>query len=175
MLDQSSENSGPPDGSFPETTWAYLAGIVDGEGCITITRLSPNEKQHTKNYRFQFTLVIVNTSPALITWLHDNFGGRVVRKKVDRTRHKQTWAWVLKESAAIPLLKRLLPYMVIKRRQAEAVIELKRDWVYFRGHRMISTEELSRRSALWEEVRRLNRPGIAPAETKREDPEEGMR
>ena len=51
-----------------ETVKAYMAGIVDGEGSISISRQS-----NSKSYICQ--LAIVNTNRELIEWVCDNFGG----------------------------------------------------------------------------------------------------
>ena len=50
------------------TDLAYLAGIVDGEGCITITE----NMKGGRNY-YRLVLDITNTSYDLMQWLEDTF------------------------------------------------------------------------------------------------------
>jgi hypothetical protein len=161
---------GLSDGSHPsQTVLAYFAGILDGEGNVSIERVAPNAKQRTHNPRHQARVTVVNTSPELIEWLVAHFGGTVQARKIDPLKHKQTWAWRLAEIPVLALLKLTLPYLVIKRRQAELVIEFVEGRVNFRGYKMITPEELARRDRLWNEIKRLNKMGVAPAETKRGD------
>ena len=60
---------------------AYIAGLIDGEGTVTLTRL------HTKENR-RLVVSIANTEIQLLKFVHEQFGaGKITRK---RTRRNDT-------------------------------------------------------------------------------------
>ncbi len=51
---------------------AYAAGILDGEGCISIRHDKRDDRpEHTYTPR----ITIVNTNKQVINWYKENFGG----------------------------------------------------------------------------------------------------
>ena len=98
--------------AMTEAEWGYLAGIIDGEGCISL------------DHRAHPILIVGNTSEALILWLRDHVaqGSVQVRSSHWNPKHKKQWAWRLAGQKIGPLLIALLPYLVIKKAQAELVI-----------------------------------------------------
>ena len=85
-------------------TLSYLAGIVDGEGCIT---------QQNKSWRVQIAM----TDKMLIEWI-GTFGG-TVRKRKTTGNHLPIWRWLLMRQAEVAeFLYALLPYLKVKREQA---------------------------------------------------------
>ena len=96
---------------------AYLAGIVDGEGSICIKR---QDAQY--NPQFKLLLRVMNTSRDLIDHLQGIFGGHVHQMKQvtrEKTLYELWWAGY----DAKPLLELLVPYLVIKKEQAELGID----------------------------------------------------
>jgi hypothetical protein len=68
--------------------YAYLAGIIDGEGCITI---GAGKKETCINYNA--LLLVQNTSKELIDWLQKHFGGHVYLSKKETAKTKTAWMW----------------------------------------------------------------------------------
>jgi hypothetical protein len=66
---------------WTETELAYLAGIIDGEGCFTLHR----EKN---SHRFASQLQIGNTDLRLLEWVKTRFGGSVNFERRNNPRHK---------------------------------------------------------------------------------------
>src|SRR5580693_120924 len=97
-----------------ETEWAYLAGIVDGEGTINITgRRYPCIR-----------LKVGNTSYLLLDWLHSLFGGNIHPMRTrSKTKHKQAWIWVVNALQCAQVLEGCLPYLICKEKQAKLVLE----------------------------------------------------
>lgn len=60
----------------PETTWAYLAGLIDGEGYLDIfLHSNPSyRRQMKKGYARQFSLYIANCSKELLENVQKNIG-----------------------------------------------------------------------------------------------------
>lgn len=97
-----------------DTQAAYMAGIIDGEGCFT---------QHGPGRRYPM-LKVTNTDRALIEWLHGMVPGSTIQSKHEkRPRSKPCWDWlVCKCSVLRPLIGRMLPYLKVKRSAAEKAI-----------------------------------------------------
>lgn len=99
---------------IPKTTLAYLAGIIDGEGTITLAKES-------RSNRHEARLIVVNTDVKLMNWLKDNFGGFVrIHKRI--IGQKQRYDWVIAGKKAVKLLEEVAEYLIIKREQYFVVI-----------------------------------------------------
>lgn len=53
---------------------AYLAGVIDSDGCIAISKYYDTKKPN-RSPRYVVDLTVVNTSVRLMNWLVDNYGG----------------------------------------------------------------------------------------------------
>ena len=140
--------------TWTETELAYLAGIVDGEGCISISTSRKHEGCR---------LEVVNTDPRLIEWIHERFGG-TIRLRDDRPAHqKSIWYWFAGVQTAADILLALLPYLVIKRAQATLLLEYRvtvnteRDVI----HQVLPNEVRQHRAELKSQLMILNRKGVA--------------
>ncbi len=96
-----------------EIDWAYFAGIVDGEGCITCN-LKP-ERRGSSRHSLHFT--VVNTNPVLIDWIQHKFGGNCTSAP-GIGRQKTRYVLYFPRDLAVKLLKSLEFYLKLKRRQA---------------------------------------------------------
>lgn len=95
----------------------YLAGIVDGEGCILIK--SRGETVGTPS------LYIANTNLELLERIKSNFGGRIYLCHKEDERTKAAYQWSLHGYAkVIPLLERLALHLIVKKDQMLAAIAL---------------------------------------------------
>lgn len=90
--------------------WRYLAGIVDADGCIGIYT---SKSSRTLTIR----IVVANTSYALMRWIIKTFGGRLTTFKRRAPQHKLTYCWQVQRKETGRIVKRLLPYLIVKRRQ----------------------------------------------------------
>ena len=95
---------------LPEEEWkyAYLAGLIDGEGSIMVGSGK--------------LLTIANTNLDVMNWLVDNFGGTIYRNRIrkNRIKYKSTpYIWYICNSKIVlEILKRCVKYMIIKREKA---------------------------------------------------------
>jgi hypothetical protein len=100
---------------------AYIAGIVDGEGCIYL---------HTggfigrRSYRPRWVVTITNTNKNLIDWLHDKIGtGNISLVSSNPLGVKPCYNYqIASQQNIVALLIQLLPYLKVKRERAEAAI-----------------------------------------------------
>lgn len=99
-------------------TNAYLAGIIDGEGSIGTTKTGTPR-------HIVIRVVIANTNVHLLDRLQIDFGGTF---SVRERGHQPGWkpfaslAWTGRGAESI--LKRVLPYLIVKRAQALIALEL---------------------------------------------------
>ena len=86
---------------------AWLAGIIDGEGCVTLT--TERKRQKFKNPQ----VCVSNTSLKLLEEIKELTGVGHIRKKPKRVEHhKQAWSWQIKTGRQVlDLLEQLLPHM----------------------------------------------------------------
>ena len=100
---------------------AYTAGIVDGEGCIAIRHQRKQTKSgHTMTYAI--LVHVDNTNEWLMRWLQFNFGGQITLNK--GTGNRRDWfTWRIYTRQAAIFLKLILPYLKIKRPQAELALQ----------------------------------------------------
>lgn len=105
-----------------ETDLAWAAGIVDGEGCIGLSRIS--------NAHWSLRVAVGNTDIRMINKLKGCFGGsvRLQNKKPgkDGFKRKPLWVWVLYGAKAESFLVSIMPYLCNKADQAEIGISSRR-------------------------------------------------
>lgn len=122
--------------SLTELEKAYLAGIVDGEGSVTVF--------HQANTGgFQLRVSICSTSRSFIEWLSEKLGKNIftdTHKYRKGSKVKDLYQVNTHGNEAQDLLRQLLPYMIIKKNHA--LISLEFPCCTFRGHRYTREERL---------------------------------
>lgn len=107
--------------SIREVDWAYLAGLIDGEGCVTAE--APGITTNGRRRAGRAMLIVGMTDAGVIKWLHETLGGHMCLRPARVPTQKPSWNWRLEGRKTKPILERLLPYLKIKDRQARVVIE----------------------------------------------------
>lgn len=100
-----------------KTEAAYVAGLIDGEGSISLVR------SHAKRTRGRYvypTIRIANTDEAMILWLQEHVPG--CSRYVGGTE-KPVWHLTWACQRGIDLLYETLPFLITKRARAHLVIE----------------------------------------------------
>lgn len=114
---------------YPETVAAYMAGILDGEGSLSIGNYSGNRKNGDKH--FQVNISVSSTDKPLIDWIYDTFGGyrgEYTPKQMSRNGRKQVYRWQCSSDRLRHICEITLPYLIIKKRQAEILIEMRKTY-----------------------------------------------
>ena len=84
---------------------AYLAGLVDGEGTVTMTRQHRNEKRRV-------VVCISNSELEILKFAKDKIGaGRITTKRTYNERHADSYAYQISSRQALDLLKQIAPHM----------------------------------------------------------------
>lgn len=121
---------------------AYLAGLFDGEGSVNIFKQS-NRKD--MNYPAYFVEISIgNTHKGVLQWILEHFGGRLTDNAEQYShRNQRTWRWRASSDEAYKTLVLMLPYLIIKKEQAQLAIEFRERQVAFKAysHNPLTAEE----------------------------------
>lgn len=103
-----------------ETSKAYIAGIIDVEGSIMLSKFYKNQYPSP-------CVSVASTDIELLLWLKDTIDkGIIIKKKnYNKMRHKDSFTYKITYNDAIELLKDIEPYLVIpkKKSRAKLIIE----------------------------------------------------
>jgi hypothetical protein len=124
--------------------FAYSAGLLDGEGCFHASR-----NEHCNTFRYGITVNLDFEKP--LQRLKGLFGGEV------KPRSDGGFSWAIPKHLLGKCLDAVIPYLLIKRKQAELVRELRMTFVDTgrkRGQRP-PDEVVSFRQELTTEITRL--------------------
>jgi hypothetical protein len=97
-----------------ERTKAYVAGLMDAEGCFSIYKPTPKNGKATP---YQPRIVMSSVELPLVKWLVETFGGFYT---AHRPAKGQVWyQWNINGRSAAPtFLTNILPYLRIKKEEA---------------------------------------------------------
>lgn len=103
------------DSTVTETEKAYIAGIIDGEGTVTLVRGHRNETHAPE-------VSVANTNLDLLEWLRQKIGSGVILKKQRKlSHHSLAYTLKVRDNHAIRLLNDIKQWLIIKRRHAELI------------------------------------------------------
>lgn len=143
---------------WTDSQLAYLAGIIDGEGSFYIG-ICRNGRS------FMCRIYVVNTNKELVNWLKETFGGLIYsRKSIKNPQWKIRYEWVVDKPAIDPFCKLLLPFLIIKKKHAEIMIEFRNSFIAGRKN-PISDEILAFRTECYKKIKALNHRSSLPVQT----------
>lgn len=96
---------------------AYIAGLIDGEGTITLSRRHANEHR-------QLVVSIANTELPLLEFVLEQTGtGKITRKRTVSVKHTPSFCYSVSNRQALALLRQLQPYLrSYKRQRAQLIV-----------------------------------------------------
>ena len=103
----------------------YLAGIVDGEGALVISKHS---SKHKSGYNYQARLEISNTVKGLCDWIQKNFGGTVsayTRNQTPKNARKTVYRWLCQGERLTHICELIYPFSVIKQEEIKTILEMR--------------------------------------------------
>jgi len=137
-----------------EVEKAYVAGIVDGEGTVTLM-------QHHKNETPTPCVSVANNNLELLKWLRLRFGGTIVSKKKRLPYHNDSYAWSVRQDRAIRFLDGIKQYLIVKRSQADLITQKYKSVTHRAGK--YTPEMLAKKMKLVAQIRKLNQRPISPS------------
>ena len=105
-------------------TMAYLAGLFDGEGCITYRQRSEHRKGKRKAYNFWNIRIEINMiDEPTINFINQTFkfGALDYRKPYSHQNHGQ-YRWKCSHRDAFKVAKELFPYSITKKDKLKQII-----------------------------------------------------
>lgn len=146
-----------------ETDYAYLAGIVDGEGTITFSRITTRRNGHIY-FNYSPHLSISNTDLEMIMSLRRRFGGGVVRVTPPRNKLWKRGNYLyFRREEMLALLPKVIPYLTSKKRKAELMLEYMRTRTESvrqgKNGRFVGIPLTERQRKIIAEIRKKNRRG----------------
>lgn len=138
----------------------YMAGFFDGEGCIGI-----GPPRGTTLYVLQVS--IANTDKRPLGLFHKVYGGKLLGPLARGERCKPIYHWKAESKKAEQVVADLLPFLIIKRKQAELALEFRRLFegsnILPRGNAKPNQEKRDRilkaRADCYKRMRALNQRG----------------
>jgi len=147
---------------FPlRTEWsveelAYFAGVLDGEGSFSIGGSSRSHIHATQ-------INVGNTDLRLLHWIVERFGGNVHVERRHNPAHAKIWRWYSHVGNLDQMIRAVLPYLVIKREQAELVLAYRKTLANgiagYRKHPVLPESVKQQRHELQSALHVLNKRG----------------
>ncbi len=126
---------------------AYVAGIIDGEGTVTLVKKHGNNAHSPE-------ITVANTDLSLLEWLQLRIGGMIKKKVKKMPHHNQAYTWVIRDNRAINLLNEIEDLLIVKRRQSELITKRYKACTPRNGK--YSKKTLKEKLELVTHIRRLN-------------------
>lgn len=114
--------------TYAPTKLAYLAGIIDGEGCFYIGQANANYKGIIARHH-RCCLKIDSTDEILINWLISNFKGlnsARTRWTSKKSYERQIHTWVVTGDKLLEICEAVISYLVIKKPHCENIIRFRK-------------------------------------------------
>jgi hypothetical protein len=157
---------------------AYLGGLIDGEGYIGINKAK--KVASTWGWHFHPSVKVAAVDRRMPEFFLNRWGGRIdLRRFPAEKNQRDAWCWMVTTSKLVePFIDDILPYLRLKKGQAEIVKEFCQRPYGKRGGTgrrsgadgpvagTMSKEEFDLREALYWRIRDLNRVGRPPAQTE---------
>lgn len=107
---------------------AYCAGVIDSDGTIGVKRstYSMRVRGDARQPIYSERVCVKQVTPEAVDLLHGLFGGRRAIDKPSSKRGRHLHVWQVTDKRAAECLAAILPYLRIKKRQAENCLELRR-------------------------------------------------
>jgi len=154
------------------TKLAYIAGILDGEGSIMIQRqasesfMKQREKSGCFHPHYAPAIRIGMLERGALDLIVETTGIGYVLEEKPYHHKRPMFRWMVRSKEDIvKFLTLVMPYLIVKKRQAELALKFVDEWVSCNGIR-ITPEVQQQREIAWAEMRKLNGVIDTPATTK---------
>lgn len=92
----------------------YIAGIIDGEGSICLSKSHANDK-----FRYP-DITVSSTTYEILEYLKNKVGGVICLKKKYADHHKNAWIWHIKTNLTLELLNEIQDYLLVPEKKYRA-------------------------------------------------------
>ena len=111
---------------------AYIAGLFDGEGCVSYKQYMRKRPHNKKAYpTWQIRLEIAMTDKSILVWLNEILGVGTVGEKKYKTAYtagwKKQWRWRCSHRDAFYVACLMWPYSHVKLGKLQKIIDHYKD------------------------------------------------
>jgi len=111
-----------------DTDIAYIAGLFDGEGCVSYKQYMRKRPHNPRAYpTWQIRLEIAMTEKSILVWLCEVLGVGTVKEKKYKTKYtlgwKKQWRWRCSHRDAFKVCCLIFPYAHIKLDKIQKIIQ----------------------------------------------------
>ena len=104
-----------PEGSSPED--AYAAGLIDGEGCLTITCSG-------RYYTARVEVGMTERALPVIQSMRKRYGGKVTKMREASPKWEAAWRWRVIGAESVAFVRLIKPLLRLKTEQADLILRL---------------------------------------------------
>lgn len=98
-----------------ENQKGYIAGIIDGEGSVCLSKKAANEHRSPE-------LQVTSTTKEILTYLQELCEGVVSSQKIYKDTYKPSWRWTLRGDKAINLLTQIKDQLLVPEKKYRATL-----------------------------------------------------
>lgn len=146
-----------------KTDLAYFAGIMDGEGSIVIHTQHHSKGKYSDRARmtsYVLTVGVANTNEWIIKQLQLAFGGYVGITSHGNDYRRTCYEWNVTSVRAMNFLVAILPYLRIKKPQADVAIDFQKKKTAKNSRwQRLTEEDVANREATKILIKKLNNRG----------------
>ena len=106
---------------------AYIAGLFDGEGCVTCKQKKTKRADRGGKVYNQWYIrcELAMTDELVVKWLHETlgFGWCKEKKYRNKPKYKKQWRWCCGYRDALKFAKLMWPYAQVKLHKLEQIID----------------------------------------------------
>lgn len=143
----------------------YLAGFIDAECCLSISKYKPKNRP---NFTYKISLQCNNANPIIFYWLIERLGGSIshVKRNHKNPKHRDQITWIVTGNPLAEILPKLLPFLRTKKPVCEKLIEFHKTTLPNGGDRQSKEFKdsynaiLASRERIVEEIHKLNSKGV---------------
>jgi hypothetical protein len=139
---------------------AYVAGLIDGEGCLRIHRQS---KKTTSTFTAIVQMNMSNKARHIGEQMAATFGGALYEVKSTNPKWSDQWQWRISGDVASNFVKQIHPFLMLKQKQASLILRLhalkESQPIQKNGTRAWTQEAKDSAAQIKEEMHTLNQKG----------------
>lgn len=131
---------------------AYAAGLFDAEGSIWIGR---QKRKFLISFHHSLRISLASMNWLVLNWFKDNFDGYI--RVSDKQQKNICFQWQTSRNIAASFLRATIPFLQIKKRQAELALQFQSEIKRNTGYNRTTEESLQRREQFRNQISILNR------------------
>tara|TARA_A100001391_G_scaffold174306_2_gene136689 strand:+ start:836 stop:1258 length:423 start_codon:yes stop_codon:yes gene_type:complete len=136
-----------------DTNLAYIAGLFDGEGCVSYKQYDRKRPHNKRAYpTWSIRLEISMTDQSILKWIHEILKVGTVNPKRYKTKYtlgwKKQWRWRCQHREAYYVARLLWPYAHVKLDKIQKIIDHYSSKLEIMNDKVVSLEEYKQAMSL---------------------------